>query len=29
VGLFNAAINCLLLVTANRLSRKVNDTAIW
>lgn len=29
VGLFNAFINCLLLVLANRLSKKVNNTGIW
>jgi putative aldouronate transport system permease protein len=29
VGLFNAAINCFMLVMANKLSRKINDTSIW
>ena len=29
VGLFNALINCVLLVLANQLSKKVNDTGIW
>ncbi len=29
IGLFNAAINCLFLVMANGLSRKVNETSIW
>lgn len=29
VGLFNSIINILLLVIANRLSRKVNETSLW
>lgn len=29
VGLFNSAVNCLFLVTANWLSQKFNDTSLW
>jgi putative aldouronate transport system permease protein len=29
VGLFNSAINFVLLLTANRLSRRLNETALW
>lgn len=29
VGLFNSVINCLLLLTANTLSRKLNETSLW
>lgn len=29
VGLFNSAINCLFLFSANYLSRKFNDTSLW
>ncbi len=29
IGLFNATINCLFLVMANNLSRRVNETSIW
>lgn len=29
VGLFNSVINFMLLVLANRISRKVNDTSLW
>lgn len=29
VGLFNSVINLVLLMGANRLSRKVNETSIW
>lgn len=29
VGLFNSAINLLLLVTANAISRRVNETSLW
>jgi putative aldouronate transport system permease protein len=29
VGLFNSAINILLLVMANTISRKVNETSLW
>ncbi|WFR58353.1 ABC transporter permease subunit [Anaerocolumna sp. AGMB13025] len=29
VGLFNSAINLVLLTGANRLSRKVNETSLW
>lgn len=29
VGLFNSAINCLLLVFANTLSRRFNETSLW
>jgi len=29
VGLFNSAINFLLLIIANRISRKVNETSLW
>lgn len=29
VGLFNSLINILLLVMANQLSRKVNETSLW
>lgn len=29
VGLFNSAINCLFLFSANWLSRKFNDTSLW
>jgi putative aldouronate transport system permease protein len=29
VGLFNSAINIFLLVTANTISRKVNETSLW
>lgn len=29
VGLFNSLVNLVLLVTANKISRKVNDTSLW
>lgn len=29
VGLFNSVINLILLVIANKLSRKVNETSLW
>ncbi len=29
VGLFNSMINCFLLVLANTISRKVNETSLW
>jgi putative aldouronate transport system permease protein len=29
VGLFNSAINIILLVTANTISRKANETSLW
>ncbi len=29
VGLFNAAVSCLLLLSANWISRRVNQTSIW
>lgn len=29
VGLFNAVINLILLVTANRLSKKLSETSLW
>jgi len=29
VGLFNSVINFILIITANRLSRKFNDRSIW
>lgn len=29
VGLFNSAVNFLLLIIANRISRKVNETSLW
>nr|WP_256224222.1 ABC transporter permease subunit [Paenibacillus sp. 1_12] len=29
VGLFNSAVNFTLLVIANRISRKVNETSLW
>jgi putative aldouronate transport system permease protein len=29
VGLFNSVINCLLIVLANRISRKVSETSLW
>ena len=29
VGLFNAVINLLLLIGANALSRRVNETSLW
>ena len=29
VGLFNSAINFILLIGANALSRKLNDTSLW
>jgi len=29
VGLFNSAINIILLVTANKISRKVSETSLW
>jgi putative aldouronate transport system permease protein len=29
VGLFNSLINFLLLILANQISRKVNDTSLW
>ena len=29
VGLFNSLINLILLVTANAISRKVNETSLW
>lgn len=29
VGLFNSVINCILLVTANQVSRSVNETSLW
>ena len=28
-GLFNSVINCLILVIANALSRKVSETSLW
>lgn len=29
VDLFNSVINCLLLITVNRISRKTTDTSLW
>lgn len=29
VGLFNSAINCILLVTVNAISRRMNNTSLW
>ncbi|WP_420852078.1 ABC transporter permease [Paenibacillus hamazuiensis] len=29
VGLFNSAVNFMLLIVANRLSRKINETSLW
>lgn len=29
VGLFNSAINCLLVVAANKLSRSLTETSLW
>lgn len=29
VGIFNSVINLVLLVTANRLSRKFSDSSLW
>ncbi len=29
VGLFNAVINFILLISANTLSKKINDTSLW
>ena len=29
VGFFNSIVNFLLLITANALSRKVNETSLW
>lgn len=29
VGLFNSVVNMVLLVTANTISRKVNETSLW
>jgi putative aldouronate transport system permease protein len=29
VGLFNSAINFSLILIANQISRKVNDTSLW
>lgn len=29
VGLFNSVINFLMLMTANKISRKVNETSLW
>ncbi len=28
-GLFNSVINCILVIVANKISRKVNDTSLW
>lgn len=29
VGLFNSVINCIFLITANALSRRVSETSLW
>jgi putative aldouronate transport system permease protein len=29
VGLFNSIVNFVLLITSNKISKKVNDTALW
>ena len=29
VGLFNAVVNIIFLVAANKISRKVTDTSLW
>ncbi len=29
VTLFNSVVNCILLLTVNRISRKVSDTSLW
>lgn len=29
IGLFNSVINCILLLTVNRISRRVTDTSLW
>ena len=28
-GLFNSVINCIFVITANKISRKVSDTGLW
>ena len=28
-GLFNSVINCILVVTANKISRRVSETSLW
>lgn len=28
-GLFNSVVNCILVVSANKLSQKINDTSLW
>ena len=29
IGLFNSAINCVLLLTVNAISKKLSDTSLW
>lgn len=29
VGLFNAVINCILLVSVNMIAKRINDTSLW
>lgn len=29
VGLFNSVINCILLISANKISRKLQETSLW
>lgn len=29
IGLFNSIINCMLIIFANRISRKVSETSLW
>jgi putative aldouronate transport system permease protein len=29
VTFFNSVVNCILLMTVNRISKKVSDTALW
>lgn len=29
VGLFNSVINCMLLIAANKISKKLNETSLW
>ena len=29
IGLFNSVINCILLLAANRISKKVTETSLW
>jgi putative aldouronate transport system permease protein len=29
IGLFNSAVNAVLLITVNSISRKLSDNALW